>query len=136
VKIAAAPCSFRLYNKNNPTGSDKSKYYVSSFSCSPETGATSDVVSGGLYIDQITVRASVTVRDPVTSYSGTVSFVFPARHWAFVLDGHATLAELDTVEQTVLLTGDIAGIPTAGSFAVTAEIERSGQDAYDDWSQT
>jgi hypothetical protein len=136
MKIAASPCGFNLYNKDNPTGSDKSKYYVSSFSCSGESGPKSAVVSGGLYIDQITISASLTIVDPIATYSGTASFAFPARHWAFVLDGHATLAEGDTVEQTVALMGDIEGVPTAGAFAVTAEIVSSGQEAYDDWSQT
>jgi hypothetical protein len=136
MKIAASPCAFALYNKDNPTGSDKGKYYVSSFSCSGESGPTSGVVSGGLYVDQITVSAEITIVDPLATYSGSASFAFPARHWAFVLDGHATLAEGDTVEKTVSLIGDIEGVPTAGVFAVAAEIVSSGQDVYDDWSQT
>jgi hypothetical protein len=136
VKLAAHPCGFKLYNKDNPTGSDKKKYYVSSFSCSAEAGQTSDVVSGGLYIDQITMQASITVTNPVTNYSGFASFVFPARHWAFALDGHATLAEGDTVEQTVELQGVVAEVPVIAEFDVTAELASSGQDVYDDWSQT
>jgi hypothetical protein len=134
MKLAAAPCSFKCYNKDNPTGSDKIKYYVSDFSFSSETGPTSDIVSGDLYIDQITTTASITVKSPIAVFTGTTSFVFPARHWAFALDGHATLAVLDSVTKTVSLLAVIAGIPTAGSFEVTAEIESVGQDVYDDYS--
>jgi hypothetical protein len=136
VKIAAPPCSFKLYNKENPTGSDAGKHYVSSFSFSGQAGAVSDVVSGGVYIDEISVKASITVVNPVASWAGTASFVFPARHWAFVLDGHATLAVGDTVDKTVTLETVIAEIPVKADFAVTAEIEASSQDVWDDWSQT
>jgi hypothetical protein len=136
MKLAASPCGFKLYNKDNPTGSDKSKYFVSSFSCSAESGQASAVVSGDLYIDQIAVEASLTVTNPIAVYSGSASFVFPARHWAFTLDGHATLAVGDTVAKTVSLTGTVAELPVVGSFSVTAEIVSSGQDVYDDWSQT
>lgn len=136
MKIAAAPCSFSCFNKNNPTGSDKSKYYVSGCSFSGESGPTSGAVSGGLYIDGITVGADVTVTSLGTAYSGSVSFVFPARHWAFSLDGHATLAEQDEVVQTASLVAVVAGIPVPGKFEVTARIEATGQDVYEDWSQT
>jgi hypothetical protein len=136
VKIAALPCVFKLYNKDNPTGSDKAKYYVSDFSCSSGAGPSSSVVSGNLCVDQITVEASVTVRSPATTWDGTASFVFPARHWAFVLDGHATLAEGDTVDQTVAVTGVVGEVPVLAEFEITAELESSAQSEWDDWSQT
>jgi hypothetical protein len=134
MKLAAPPCAFKCYNKDNPTGSDPSKWRVSSFSFSPETGEISDAVSGGLYIDRITANASVSVTSPVGLFAGTASFVFPAKHWAFALDGRATLAERDAVTQDVDMTGTVAGVLTTATFSVTAEIESSGQSVYDDWS--
>jgi hypothetical protein len=136
MKIAAPPCSFSCYNKDNPTGSDSMKYYVSSYSFSDASGPTSDVVSGDLYIDQIKVSAEISVKDPVTTYSGSAEFVFPATHWAFTLDGHATLAEKDSVTKAVSLVGIVAAVPVTGSFDITAEIVSSGQAVYDDWSPT
>jgi hypothetical protein len=136
MKLAASPCSFTFYNKDNPIGKDDKKYYVSAFSFSGETGETSNIVSGELYIDQITVNASLTVTSLLGEYFGSASFVFPARHWALMLDGHATLAEQDTVTKTVELMGSIGGIPTPGSFAITAEISESGQSVWEDWSPT
>jgi hypothetical protein len=135
VKVAAHPCSFKFYNKDNPTGSDKKKYFVASFSFSGEAGPTSDVVSGDLCVDQITVEATIVVVNLAITYEGSASFVFPARHWAFALDGHATLAELDTVELKVKTVGvSPAGVPVYADFDITAEIETSGQAVYDDWS--
>jgi hypothetical protein len=134
MKLAAAPCVFKCYNNDNSDGSDKSKYYVSSFSFEAETGPVSDVVSGNLYVDQISVSASISVIDPITSWTGEASFVFPAQHWAFALDGHPTLAEKDVVTKSVDFTGVVAALPVKTSFAITAEIESSGQSVYDDWS--
>jgi hypothetical protein len=136
MKIAAHPCVFRLYNKDNPDGSDKRKYYVSSSVCLSEQGPTSDVVSGDLCVDQIDMTAHVTIVDPATTWTGVASFVFPARHWAFTLDGHATLAEGDTAEATAEFSGLVDENYVQKDFDVVAEIEQSGHDAYDDWSQT
>lgn len=136
MKIAAAPCSFTCYNKDNPTGSDPARYYVSSCSFSAETGPTSEAVSGDLYIDGVAVSASVSVVSFGVTYSGNASFVFPALHWAFSLDGHATLAETDTVTEPVDLTAIVAGAVIPGTFALTAELVASGQAVYEDWSQT
>jgi hypothetical protein len=135
MKLAAPPCDFSFYNKDNKSGSDDTKYFVSDFSFSNSGGATSGVVSGNLYIDQISVDAQLEVTSPVAVYSGSASFVFPAAHWAFVLDGHATLAEGDVVTKSVALNGVIDTIPVVGSFDITAEIISSGQSVYDDWSQ-
>jgi hypothetical protein len=134
MKLAAPPCTFKCYNQDNPTGSDSKKYYVSEYSFSQEAGEVSDLVSGGLYVDGITVSANISVKSPLGLFTGTASFAFPARHWAFALDGHATLAERDAVTKTVDLIALLAGIPTPGSFAVTAEIESVGQDIYEDYS--
>jgi hypothetical protein len=94
------------------------------------------VVSGNLYVDQITVSANLSVTNILGVFSGSTEFVFPARHWAFTLDGHATLAVGDVVLKSVSLLGMIAGIPTPGVFEVTAELVSSGQSVYDDWSPT
>jgi hypothetical protein len=136
MKIAAAPCSFKCYNKENPTGSDSSKYSVASFSFSPEEGVASSAVSGDLYVGQISVSAEVSVKNLVGVFSGTVAFVFPARHRAFMLEGHATLAVNDTVTADASLMGFVGGLPVPASFVLTAEIVSSGQDVWDDYSQT
>jgi hypothetical protein len=97
----------------------------------------SDVVSGSLCVDSITVSVDLSVMTPLSVvFEGSASFVFPARHWALTLDGHATLAELDKVEDTVTLIGMVAAVPTPMAFAITAEIVASAQTVYDDWSQT
>jgi hypothetical protein len=136
MKLAAPPCSFSCYNKDNPTGSDKRKYYVSDYSFEAEEGTTSDIVSGDLYIDRVVVDAEISVTSPTTTYTGSAQFVFPARHWAFALDGHATLAEKDSVTKTVSLEGFVETTPVTGSFDITAEIVSSGQVVYEDWSPT
>jgi hypothetical protein len=135
MKLAALPCSFKCLNKDNPTGSDKKQWFVSSFSFDSGEGPASGVLSGNLCVDSIVSEASVEVVDPIATWTGSATFSFPARHWAFVLDGHATLAVGDSVTQNVELTAVVAGLPVKASFAITAEIESSAQDVYDDWSE-
>jgi hypothetical protein len=134
MKLAAPPCGFIFYNEDNPEGEDKSKYYVSGFTAASARGPTSGVVSGNLHIDEITVEANLEVTLLGIVYEGSASFVFPAKHWAFMLDGHATLAVEDAVVSTARLIGYVAMAPTEASFAITAKLASSGQSTWDDYS--
>jgi hypothetical protein len=134
MKIAAPPCAFTFYNEDNPQGEDKGKYFVSGFETTKIAGATSDVVSGDLYIDEIAVEAALEATLFGIVYRGAASFVFPAKHWAFMLDGHATLAVEDAVVSVAELTGYIEMAPVKAFFSVTAKLASSGQSAYDDYS--
>jgi hypothetical protein len=139
MKAAAPPCAFNFYNKDNPDGSASDKYAVTGTASGGESGALSDIITVAgkrLYIDNISITVSLSVADPVTAFSGTASatFVFPALHFALMLDGHATLAEGDILTQTVSFSGMIAAVPAVVPYAVTGEITAVGQDILDDWS--
>jgi hypothetical protein len=140
MKIAAAPCAFNFYNKENPDGNVANKYKVMGSASGGESGALSEVIivaGKKLYIDSISITANISVVDPVTSFAGTASatFTFAAKHFAFLLDGHATLAEKDTLAQTVTFSGMIAAVPAVMTYDVTGEITAVGQDILDDWSE-
>jgi hypothetical protein len=136
MKVATAQCSFKLYNPDNQDGSDTRKYYVSHFSCSAAQGPISDAVSGEVFVDQIAMDAFIAIVFQAITYNGTASFVFPARHWAFMLDGHATLAEGDAVQETIEFNSVNSDVSLTRDFVVVAEIGPSEQSAYEDWSQT
>jgi hypothetical protein len=140
MKLAAPPCAFAFYNRDNPDGSVPNKYKVTGSVSGGEKGALSGVVTvtgKRLYIDAISISVGLSVTDPALAFSGsaTETFTFPARHFNFLLDGHATLAEKDTLTQAVSFSGMIAAVPTVMSYDVTGEITAVGQDSLDDWSQ-
>jgi hypothetical protein len=140
VKIAAPPCAFNFYNKENPDGSAPDKHAVTGSASGGESGALSSVITAGgkkLYIDSVSITVNLSVNDPATTFAGSASatFAFPARHFNFLLDGHATLAEKDVLTQTVVFSGAIASVPAVLPYEVTGEIVSVGQDILEDWSQ-
>jgi hypothetical protein len=140
MKIAAQPCEFSFYNKDNPDGSAPDKYKITGSASGGEQGSLSGVITirgEKIYIDNISISVELSVTDPVLAFSGsaTATFVFPARHFNFLLDGHPTLAKKDTLTQTVSFSGMIAAVPAVMSYDVTGEITAVGQDSLDDWSQ-
>jgi hypothetical protein len=138
MKCAAPPCTFRCFNKNNKYGDISNKYKVTATDIATQDGPTSLAVSGNLYIDQIAITGTVTVLENGIEYTGLVSFVFAAEHWALTLDGHPTLAEQDVAEseEEFLLSGIVEEAVVVKPFALAVEIETSGQAVWDDWSQT
>jgi hypothetical protein len=140
MKLASPPCVFSFYNKNNPDGSTTDNYAVEGSASGGEQGALSSIITIAgkkLYIDSISISVALSVNDPILAFYGsaTATFVFPARHFNFLLDGHATLAENDVLTQAVMFTGMIATVPTVLPYAVTGKIMTVGQAILDDWSE-
>jgi hypothetical protein len=140
VKIAAPPCAFNFYNKENPDGGVPGKHAITGSASGGESGTLSGVITAAgkqLYIDSVSITVELSVNDPTRAFAGSASatFAFPARHYNFLLDGHATLAEKDVLTQTVVFTGMIAAVPAVLPYEATGEIVSVGQDILEDWSQ-